>query len=342
MNPMPTRYVVLALIAGALWGAIGLAFTGQMLGASAWAGVLVAPFVGLAVAVVFRGFRDRPPGARIALSLVSLYFAAGLFALAAGIVDAAHPISHRNSGGVVIQAVMGVWWGITFAGYLPLLWPLAYFTHSLLGRSDTPLPRAVGVPGASATEAREPLLTHARLEDTPPRDHVERMTKVSLRRGVAKAALALVGVLLMLSTLRGGRGPLGELVMLLVVLGVGFFAGRATWRWWSRQPAAIASIGVLGAFGVTGAGWLFVAIVHRLSRVSSENYGMIIVWPLVFLIGAAVLCATAVAVAVGVAATVTALRKRPPNATLIAIGAIAAVILNLLHLVALARVAYRG
>ena len=109
----------------------------------------------------------RAPGSRS--RSLSLYFAAGLFALAAGIVDAAHPISHRNSGGVVIQAVMGVWWGITFAGYLPLLWPLAYFTHSLLGRSDTPLPRAVGVPGASATEAREPLLTHARLEDTPPR-----------------------------------------------------------------------------------------------------------------------------------------------------------------------------
>jgi len=36
----------------------------------------------------------------------------------------------------VIQTVLGVWWGITFAGYLPLLWPIAYLTHALLGRAD--------------------------------------------------------------------------------------------------------------------------------------------------------------------------------------------------------------
>ena len=130
--------------------------------------------------------------------------------------------------------------------------------------------------------------------------------------------------------------------MLLVVLGVGFLRRSRDLALVEQTAGGDRIDRVLGAFGVTGAGWLFVAIVHRLSRVSSENYGMIIVWPLVFLIGAAVPCATAVAVAVGAAATVTALRKRPPNATLIAIGAIAAVILNLLHLVALARVAYRG
>lgn len=36
----------------------------------------------------------------------------------------------------MIQTVLGVWWGITFAGYLPLLWPFAYMTHALLGRVD--------------------------------------------------------------------------------------------------------------------------------------------------------------------------------------------------------------
>jgi hypothetical protein len=133
---LPGRYVLLALLAGAVWGATGLALAGQMLGACVWGGVLAAPAVGLFVAIAFRGFRDRPPAHRIALSLVSLYLAAGLFALAAGVTDAARPIPNRNPGAVVIQTVLGVWWGITFAGYLPLLWPLAYLTHALLTRAD--------------------------------------------------------------------------------------------------------------------------------------------------------------------------------------------------------------
>lgn len=136
MDPLSGRYIRLGLLAGAIWGAIGLVLAGQMLGTSVWGGVLAAPAVGLAVAIVFRGFSGRPPGARIALSLVSLYLAAGLFALAAGVVDAARPIPNRIPGAVVIQTVVAVWWGITFTGYLPLLWPLAYLTHALLGRAD--------------------------------------------------------------------------------------------------------------------------------------------------------------------------------------------------------------
>jgi len=138
MPPMPTRYRLLALIAGAVWGVIGLAIARQMLGASVWAGVVVAPLIGLAIAILFRGFRSRPPAMRISLSLVSLYLAAGLFALATGIADAARPIPNRIPHAVVIQTVMGVWWGITFTGYLPLLWLLAYLTNSLLGRADAP------------------------------------------------------------------------------------------------------------------------------------------------------------------------------------------------------------
>jgi prepilin signal peptidase PulO-like enzyme (type II secretory pathway) len=130
------RFVLFALIAGMIWGAIGLALSAQVLGAPVWAGVLAAPVIGLAVGLVFRGFRGRPPGMRVALALVSLYFGAGLFALSAGVADALRPIEHRNGSAVILQAVVGVWWGITFTGLLPLLWPLAYLTHSLLGRLE--------------------------------------------------------------------------------------------------------------------------------------------------------------------------------------------------------------
>lgn len=136
MAPVPARFALLALLAGLVWGMIGLALAGPMLGSSIWGGVLIAPLVGFAVALIFRGFRARPPGMRVALALVSLYFAAGLFALGAGVADAMRPIPNRIACAVVIQAVVGVWWGITFTGYLPLLWPLAYLTHALIGRVD--------------------------------------------------------------------------------------------------------------------------------------------------------------------------------------------------------------
>jgi len=142
MTRLAAKYVAFSLLAGALWGVIGLALAGQVLGAPVWGGVVAAPAIGLGAATMFRGFRSRPPGARIALALISLYLGAGLFALAAGIVDAMHPVPDRIAWAVVVQAVLGVWWGITFTGYLPLLWPLAYLTHALLGRVDV---RAAGV-----------------------------------------------------------------------------------------------------------------------------------------------------------------------------------------------------
>jgi len=149
MSPFPARYLLLALAAGSIWGAIGLAIAGRTLGPPVWGGLVAAPVIGVLVAVAFRGFRGRPPAQRIALSLVSLYLAAGLFALATGLVDALRPIPHRIPGAVVIQTVLGVWWGITFTGYLPLLWVLAYLTHALLGRAEAPKADAEQSPAGS-------------------------------------------------------------------------------------------------------------------------------------------------------------------------------------------------
>jgi hypothetical protein len=136
MPPWTGARVGLALLAGVVWGVIGLLLASTALGTSVWGGVAIAPVIGLVIGYAFRGFRDQGPGVRIALALVSLYLAAGLFGLAAGIADAARPIPNRDPVAVVVQSVVGVWWGITFTGYLVVLWPLAYLTHTLLGRAS--------------------------------------------------------------------------------------------------------------------------------------------------------------------------------------------------------------
>jgi hypothetical protein len=161
-------------------------------------------------------------------------------------------------------------------------------------------------------------------------------------RRIAIGALVVAGTLVVLSGLRGGRGPLGELVTLIALVTVVFFAGRMGWRWWQGQPPAIATTGVIAALGVTGVGWLLIALVHALSRVSSENYGMIVVWPLVFVAGLAAIAGGVVAVSVGVAAILTVLRRPHARRALIVCGGGAAVVLNLAHAVVLVRLLLTG
>ena len=105
---------------------------------------------------------------------------------------------------------------------------------------------------------------------------------------------------------------------------------------------AIASVGLLGTFGMAGGGWLLVAFVHACSRVSSENFGMIVVWPVVYLLGITVMCGGVLAAAVGVAVIVTALARSPANRGLIVMGGAATIVLNLSHTLVLVRLLLTG
>ena len=155
-------------------------------------------------------------------------------------------------------------------------------------------------------------------------------------------ALAIAGVLVVLSGLGRRRGTLDELVGLLATIALVFFVVRGSWRWWNRQPVGIASLGLVGALAMVPAGWLLVGIVHACSRVSSENFGMIIVWPIVFLLGIAVTVGGLVAAIVGVGVIVTAATKAPKHGGLVVAGGVAAVVLNLAHIYALVRLLYTG
>jgi hypothetical protein len=147
---------------------------------------------------------------------------------------------------------------------------------------------------------------------------------VSLPRSMVMGALAVGGVLVVLAGLKPGRGALHELVTLLVVIILVFLAGRAAWRWWKSQPRQIGRAGLLGAFGMAGAGWVLVVVVHALSRVSSENYGMILVWPLVYVVGIPTMCGGVLAAAVGVVFVVTVLKEPAAHRQLIALAGAAA------------------
>ena len=135
-----TRRILLGLVAGAVWGAIGFTLAGQQLGAPARVALAASPAIGVLIAILFCRFAEFPPAMRITLSLVSLYVGAGLFGLAAGVADALPTIPNRNSLDVVIQSVIGIWWGVTFTFWLPILWALAYGTHALLGRATQSTP----------------------------------------------------------------------------------------------------------------------------------------------------------------------------------------------------------
>jgi hypothetical protein len=127
--------LLLSLGSGVVWALIALALGYSQLHQRIWGGVLVAPLIGLALGLAARGFGRRPGWARALHALAALYAAAALFGLAVGVADLVLlDAPGRRPGAVVLQSVYGVLWGITFTGYVALLWPLSYANHALLGR----------------------------------------------------------------------------------------------------------------------------------------------------------------------------------------------------------------
>ena len=106
-----------------------------------WGGIAVSPLIGLAVGALYRPANKLSGPARVTMSLFTLYVAAALFGLAAGLLDALLGLpggKPRQVGEVIYQTIVGTLWGITFTGYVVILWPLAYFNHRLVSRHAGP------------------------------------------------------------------------------------------------------------------------------------------------------------------------------------------------------------
>jgi len=128
-----TRYHVLSVVSGCVWGALGYYLSYRVWPNLIWAPVAASPLIGLGMGLLFQRCCSSSLRSRIFLSLVTLMLAVTLFGFAAGIYDAIRGLGHpRILSAVVIQAVMAAWWGVTFTGYFLILWPLSFFNHTLI------------------------------------------------------------------------------------------------------------------------------------------------------------------------------------------------------------------
>jgi hypothetical protein len=132
------RVVLVSVASGTGWAAVAL-LLGRPMAHIIWGGIVLAPLIGLAAGFASRYFPARGIVRRSVFSLASLYVAAALFGVGMGAYDLwTGPNfaqgSQRIPSAVVIQAMLATLWGLTFTGYVFILWPLSYANHSLVSK----------------------------------------------------------------------------------------------------------------------------------------------------------------------------------------------------------------
>ena len=96
---------------------------------------MAAPFIGIAVGTCWRAFRDSGLGWRIVIALATLYIAAFLFILTAGLtVFAAAEMRHGSLSRVFFDSWNGTIAGLTWTGFVLVVGPLAFLNHVWVSR----------------------------------------------------------------------------------------------------------------------------------------------------------------------------------------------------------------
>jgi hypothetical protein len=130
-----SRADALSALSGCAWAGIAYVIGHEMLGRALVGGILAAPVIGILVGRLYRPAYRLSLGGRAIATIVTFYIAIALFGLAVGLYDAyARPVPGRIPSAVVSQDVIGTVWGVTWMGYVVVLWPLAHFNHWLVGR----------------------------------------------------------------------------------------------------------------------------------------------------------------------------------------------------------------
>ena len=123
-----SKPVLLSIFSGCMWAIIGYCI-----------GYSVAPLIGLLLGLVSRKFASLGRSTRIAVALGDLYLGAWLFLLASSIARLL--FEFRGLGqemafkAVVLDPVAAAVFGLTYTGYVLVLWPMSYLNHSLVARA---------------------------------------------------------------------------------------------------------------------------------------------------------------------------------------------------------------
>ena len=104
-------------------------------------GAVAAPCIGLLIGMISRKFAALGQPGRVAIALADLYLASWLFLLATGLARLlgdysgfAHQIAYRA---LVVDPAIGALLGLTYTGYVLVLWPLSYANHLVVARAWT-------------------------------------------------------------------------------------------------------------------------------------------------------------------------------------------------------------
>jgi len=129
-----TKYTALCAASGIVWAGIAWLIGFTQIPGLLWCGLLAAPVIGIITGVVYLPAYRHSRWVRALYALGTLYLAVALFGIAVGVADALRDIPGRSFGGLLLQGVLGTLWGVTFTGYVIILWPLAFANHGFLER----------------------------------------------------------------------------------------------------------------------------------------------------------------------------------------------------------------
>lgn len=126
----------LSAVSGLAWALIGCVLGYRAVGYEVLGGVITAPLTGILIGHLSSSLHDEPRWIQIAGSLFDLYVAAVCFAVGMGLFALLFGPPTMGFPAAVMTRVLAVLWALTFWGYALLLWPLSFFNHRLVWRTE--------------------------------------------------------------------------------------------------------------------------------------------------------------------------------------------------------------
>jgi hypothetical protein len=135
-----------SFISGCIWAAIGFGVawsvspirsTPSDVARIFSGGLVAAPLIGILVGTLSRKFCRLGRSARIAFALANLCLAVWLFLTAASVVRLlSGEVAWAGAfEALVSDPILGTLLGLTYTGYILVLWPLSYANHALIAKA---------------------------------------------------------------------------------------------------------------------------------------------------------------------------------------------------------------